>query len=69
MKVGDLVKFKLLVLHNGWGSEWWWKTFIGHVTGAEYHCDDGAFYEVTDASGEVYLVAATDLEPLDGDYA
>ena len=65
MKVGDLVKFRLHVLHKNWGSEWFWKTLICHVTGAEYDCDDGAFYEVTDALGEVHLVAACDLELLD----
>tara|TARA_Y100001972_G_scaffold85469_1_gene104571 strand:+ start:233 stop:442 length:210 start_codon:yes stop_codon:yes gene_type:complete len=65
VKVGDLVKFKLLVSHKNWGSEWHWKPFIGHVTGAEYDCDYGAYYEVTDALGEVHLVAACDLEPLE----
>ena len=69
MKVGDLVKFRMLVLHKNWGSEWYWKAFIGHITGAEYDCDDGAYYEVTDSLGEVHLVASSDLEPLDSDSA
>ena len=56
------MKFGLLVLHKNWGSEWFWKTLIGHVTGAEYDCDDGALR--SHGFGESFSCAC-DLELLD----
>ena len=68
-KVGDLVKFKVLILHKGWGSEWQWKMCIGHITGSDYDRDDGSYYEVTDSFGEIHLVSTSDVKLLDGDNA
>jgi hypothetical protein len=65
VEIGDLVKFKMLVLHKGWGSEWQWKMCIGHITGADYSTGREVFYEITDSLGERHMVPVKDIQILE----